>query len=98
MMTTMNGQELSGLDPWPSDDAKSIVAGTMSSVGASLWSSQWEGWVPGSDMGCPPYPGGNSYDNPGPLLASSYTVSDLRVYGTVMQGPKPTLCDANLKA
>merc|ERR1712217_484478 len=52
----------------------------MKSRGAVLYSSQWTGWVPGS---C----GGD-----GNLGASSFSVSNVRVQGKVVQGPEPTRC------
>merc|ERR1712061_614279 len=52
----------------------------MKSRGAVLYSSQWTGWVPGS---C----GGD-----GNLGASSFSVSNVRIQGKVIQGPEPTRC------
>merc|ERR1711907_791029 len=52
----------------------------MSQYGAVIYSSQWTGWVPGS---C----GGD-----GNLGASSFSVSNLRITGTVVQGPEPRKC------
>merc|ERR1712232_422871 len=52
----------------------------MSQYGAVIYSSQWTGWVPGS---C----GGD-----GNLGASSFSVSNLRITGTVVQGPEPQKC------
>merc|ERR1711953_1600331 len=52
----------------------------MSQYGAVFYSSQWTGWVPGS---C----GGD-----GNLGASSFSVSNLRITGTVVQGPEPRKC------
>lgn len=52
----------------------------MSQYGAVFYSSQWTGWVPGS---C----GGD-----GNLGASSFSVSNLRIQGKVVQGPEPTKC------
>merc|ERR1711881_478220 len=52
----------------------------MSQYGAVIYSSQWTGWVPGS---C----GGD-----GNLDASSFSVSNLRITGTVVQGPEPRKC------
>merc|ERR1712176_628197 len=52
----------------------------MSQYGAVFYSSQWTGWVPGS---C----GGD-----GNLGASSFSVSNVRVQGKVVQGPEPTRC------
>lgn len=48
--------------------------------GAVLYSSQWTGWVPGQ---C----GGD-----GNLAASTFSVSNLKIQGTVVQGPEPTKC------
>merc|ERR1711972_939943 len=48
--------------------------------GAVLYSSQWVGWVPGS---C----GGD-----GNLQASSFSVSNLKITGKVVQGPEPHRC------
>merc|ERR1712087_611342 len=48
--------------------------------GAVLFSSQWTGWVPGN---C----GGD-----GNLGASTFSVSNLKIKGTVVQGPEPTRC------
>jgi len=50
--------------------------------GAVIYSSQWTGWVPGS---CP----GDSN-----LQGSSFTVKNLKLHGTVRQGPTPRLCGA----
>jgi len=59
-------------------------ADVMSSVGAVLYSSQWTGWVPGS---C----GGD-----GNLGASSFSVSNFQIQGSVVQGPEPTKCNKEL--
>lgn len=53
----------------------------MSQYGAVIYSSQWVGWVPGS---C----GGD-----GDLQASSFSVSNVKIKGRVIQGPKPTVCN-----
>lgn len=58
------------------------VGGEMTSRGAVLYSSQWTGWVPGS---C----GGD-----GNLGASTFTVSNLRITGKVVQGSEPRRCGA----
>merc|ERR1712113_1025952 len=57
------------------------LAGQMAQYGAVIYSSQWVGWVPGS---C----GGD-----GNLQASSFSVSNVKITGTVVQGPEPTLCN-----
>merc|ERR1712087_603092 len=56
------------------------VGGEMTSRGAVLYSSQWTGWVPGS---C----GGD-----GNLGASTFSVSNLKIEGKVIQGPEPKRC------
>merc|ERR1711972_1175073 len=52
----------------------------MSQFGGVIYSSQWTGWVPGS---C----GGD-----GNLGASSFSVSNVRIQGKVVQGPEPNKC------
>ena len=88
MTTIMNGQVLSDLQPYPSDEAVAKVAETMNRVGAAIWSSQWAGWVPGGPGdGCPDFPGDDDT-----LNNSEFKVEDLVVFGTVVQGPEPSLC------
>merc|ERR1712232_1046451 len=45
------------------------------------YSSEWEGWVPVSDCG-------TSGNHPG----SHFSVSNLRIKGSVVQGPEPRKC------
>lgn len=56
-------------------------ADVMASPGAIIYSSQWTGWVPGS---C----GGD-----GNLGASSFSVSNLKIQGKIVQGPEPAKCN-----
>lgn len=56
----------------------------MKSRGAVLYSSQWTGWVPGS---C----GGD-----GNLGASTFSVSNLKIQGSVIKGPEPRRCSGEL--
>lgn len=67
--------------PLASDWAKLVEQYTQ--YGAVIYSSLWQGWVP-LEKTC------NGY---GSLPASSFTVSNLRITGTVVQGPIPTLCN-----
>jgi len=83
MTTYVNGEELSGLRPYPSADEVGIVKETMASVGVALWSSQWYGWAPGEQY-CPGY--ADQLDN------SVFTISNLKVQGTWLQGVHPTIC------
>lgn len=55
----------------------------MSQQGAVIYSSQWQGWVPG----------GNRCGS-GDLQSSSYAVSNVKIRGSVVQGPEPKLCMA----
>jgi len=64
-----------------SDADRQVVMDTMNNVGAAIESSQWQGWVPGTSC-----PGG------GDLASSSFSISNLRVYGRVSHGPEPTRC------
>jgi len=52
----------------------------MKAKGAVIYSSQWQGWVPG-DCGY------------GDLGSSKYTVKNLKITGRVVQGPEPRLCN-----
>jgi hypothetical protein len=54
----------------------------MDQFGAVIYSSQWVGWFP-EGGGC----GGD-----GNLQASSFSVSNLKIHGSVKQGPEPTRC------
>lgn len=60
------------------------LEGQMSQYGAVIYSSQWVGWVPGN---C----GGD-----GNLQASSFSVSDVKITGRVVQGPEPAKCGGKL--
>merc|ERR1712194_675688 len=58
------------------------LADELAQYGAVIYSSQWVGWVPGS---C----GGD-----GDLQSSSFSVSNLKITGKVVQGPEPTKCNS----
>merc|ERR550514_2472834 len=47
MHTYFNDNEISGFNPYPSDNARDSVRDTMNSRGVVFSSSQWTGWVPG---------------------------------------------------
>lgn len=83
MTIRVNDEVLDGrkMNPTPGPQDASALASTMRSKGAVLESSQWTGWVPGN---C----GGD-----GNLAASVFKVSNLKVQGTVVQGPEPKLCN-----
>lgn len=81
---TKNGQPLSGYDPSPNGDTWRVIQQEMQSKGVVVYGSEWTGWVPeewcGSD--------GSDSD----LAASSYSISNIVVQGSVVQGPEPTKC------
>jgi len=84
MTVQFNGQKNDGYNPSPSAACKANVVENMNTHGAQIQSSQWVGWVPGGNQ-CP---GG------GDLGGSSFTVSNLVVKGTVVQGPEPKKCSS----
>lgn len=53
----------------------------MKTYGAVIYSSQWQGWVPG-DCG-----------SSGDLTSSVYTVKNMKITGKVVQGPEPKRCN-----
>jgi len=82
---TRDGQVISGdaFDPPASGSDWGIVKSTYESKGGVIYSSQWTGsWVPADFCG-----GG-----PGDLGGSHFAVSNLRVSGSVVQGPEPQKC------
>lgn len=84
---TRDGQQISGdsLDPAPSGNDWGIVKSTYESKGAVIYSSQWTGaWVPADSCG-----GG-----PGDLDGSHFSISNLQISGSVVQGPEPQKCSS----
>lgn len=82
---TRDGQQISGdsLSPSASGSDWGIVQSNYQSKGAVIYSSQWTGaWVPADFCG-----GG-----PGDLDGSHFRISNLRISGSVVQGPEPTKC------
>lgn len=82
----LDGVANKNYNPVPSQRSNDVVVQTMQSIGAVIESSQWFGWVPGGNS-CPT-------GNINKLAGSIVSVSNLRVNGTVRQGPIPTLCAA----
>lgn len=73
---------VSNYSPTPKDNSWNIIAATMESKGAVIYSSIWVGWVPIQ----------NKCGTGGSLLNSQYSISNLRIVGAVVQGPIPKLC------
>lgn len=60
-----------------------MVRETYSTRGAVIYSSQWSGWVPTF---------GSCQSRNGNTQGSRYEVSNLRIQGSVVRGPIPSLC------
>eukprot|EP01123_Difflugia_compressa_P001805 TRINITY_DN1226_c0_g1_i1.p1 TRINITY_DN1226_c0_g1~~TRINITY_DN1226_c0_g1_i1.p1 ORF type:complete len:245 (-),score=37.82 TRINITY_DN1226_c0_g1_i1:115-849(-) len=81
MVVTLNGARVWVTNPVPSNNAKQYVMDTMQKLGAMFHSTQWQGWVPGGNCG-----------GSGDLNSSVFSVENLRVYGSVVQGQVPASC------
>jgi hypothetical protein len=81
--------------PLPNASDWSVTERSYASLGAVIYSSQWIGWAPAQALGCID-PHSCNFPTPGNcsavLASSTYTVSNLEVFGTVVQGPVPTVC------
>eukprot|EP00475_Leptophrys_vorax_P001047 TRINITY_DN1054_c0_g3_i1.p1 TRINITY_DN1054_c0_g3~~TRINITY_DN1054_c0_g3_i1.p1 ORF type:complete len:318 (+),score=81.66 TRINITY_DN1054_c0_g3_i1:62-1015(+) len=82
--TTRDGNVINGwnMNPQPSSSDWSILSGAYKNQGALIYSSQWTGWVPTSDCG-----------TSGDLGSSGFSVKNLRITGSVVQGPVPRVCN-----
>jgi hypothetical protein len=86
--TYRDGQHIapSSLNPTPSGSDWANLVKDYSGKGAVVYSSQWVGWVPVDDCG-----------NTGNLDSSHFSIKNLRITGSVLQGPKPRLCSGFLE-
>jgi len=80
MHTYFNGNELTSFSPYPSSVARDSVRETMNSVAVAFASTQWTGWVPG--------PGTVEGD----LENSQFSITNMKVCGSVVFGPEPPKC------
>jgi len=87
----MNGHEVSSWDYQPSGIDWGVIKSSHETTGAVLYSSEWAGWVPGQDGGSSLTDCGSEI---GDLDGSSFTVTNVVIVGTVVQGPEPTRCGA----
>jgi hypothetical protein len=69
------------LSPLPQDYDWNQLVSQYKSKGAVIYSSQWTGWVPTSPCG--------TY---GDLYSSSFKITNLKINGTVVNGPTPRSC------
>jgi hypothetical protein len=83
--TIRDGQVINGgnMSPQPAGDAWATLKSAYETKGALIYSSEWTGWVPVEDCG-----------TSGDLGASHFSVSNLQITGSVVQGPAPRKCDA----
>jgi len=81
--TIRDGQTIApgSLSPVPGANDWGVLAARYNTYGAVIYSSQWVGWVPVPDCG-----------TTGDLDSSTYSVSNLKICGKVMQGPSPKSC------
>jgi len=84
MTVTMDGTKVDVTHPVPSENAHAYVKETMAKVGAQIQSSQWVGWVPAGNC-----PGG------GDVADSTFQIRNVRVSGTIVQGPQATKCSGS---
>eukprot|EP00475_Leptophrys_vorax_P001046 TRINITY_DN1054_c0_g2_i1.p1 TRINITY_DN1054_c0_g2~~TRINITY_DN1054_c0_g2_i1.p1 ORF type:complete len:313 (+),score=67.81 TRINITY_DN1054_c0_g2_i1:40-978(+) len=81
--TIRDGQVISpsDLSPGPTGNDWYVLQQQYSSRGAVIYSSLWTGWVPVDDCG-----------TSGDLGSSGFSISNLVITGTVVQGPTPRAC------
>lgn len=75
------------LNPSPQSADTSTLAKFYAAHGAVIYSSQWVGWVPQAFCG-----------TSGNLDAATFSIRNLVIRGSVVQGPTPTRCNAELLA
>merc|ERR1712071_515877 len=80
---TRDGNVLSGYNPDPSG-SWAYIKQMHEERGQVLYSSEWTGWVPVDDCGT----------DAGDLYGSSFSISNLVISGSVVQGPEPTKCSS----
>jgi hypothetical protein len=81
--TTRDGQVINAgtMSPQPGGDAWAVIKSSYESKGAVIYSSEWKGWVPVEECG-----------TDGDLDASHFSISNLRIKGSIVQGPTPRAC------
>jgi len=82
-----DGMTFSDWSPAPIQQDWDIIKGEMQSKGVVIYGSEWTGWVP-SAHGCS--------DVDGDLAGSSYSISNIVVQGSVVQGPTPRMCGGDM--
>lgn len=80
MTVTIGGNRVN-VSPNPSSDAVNYVAQQTRAYGLQFHSTQWVGWVPGGNCA-----GGGNLDG------STFSIKNLVVSGSIVQGSTPTRC------
>lgn len=81
-----DNKKINDVKPPPNNIEVNNLVEQYTNRGAVIYSSLWKGWVP-LEKSC--FSNGN-------LQTSEFTISNLKIKGKLVQGPKPTLC--NLKS
>jgi len=81
VIVTIGGNRVYVTNPTPSSSEKAYIAQQTRDVGLQFHSTQWVGWVPGSNCA-----GGGNLDG------SVFAIKNLVVSGSVVQGNRPTRC------
>merc|ERR1712006_36495 len=81
--TIRDGQIINSgsLSPSPGGFDWGVIKSSYESKGAVIYSSEWQGWVPAEDCG-----------TSGNLPGSHFSIRNLRIKGSIVQGPTPTRC------
>jgi len=85
--TTRDGQVIApgNLSPVPGSGDWGTLVGAYKNQGAVIYSSLWTGWVPADSCGTAA----------GDLAGSSFSIKNLVITGSVVQGPQPTVCSGS---
>jgi hypothetical protein len=83
--TIRDGQVISSgsMNPSPGGADWDSLKSAYQSKGAVIYSSEWTGWVPVDDCG-----------SGGDLESSHFSISNLKIKGPVVQGPRPRACSS----
>lgn len=82
---TTDGRPVPSFSPAPTSSDHGVIRDHHEQRGAVIYSSQWTGsWVPMASCG----------SGPGDIGGSVFSVSNLRIYGSVVQGPRPQKCSS----
>jgi len=83
--TIRDGQVINAgtMSPTPGGNDWAVLRSAYQEKGAVIYSSEWQGWVPVEDCG-----------TSGNLPGSHFSISNLKIKGSVVQGPTPRACES----